>query len=275
MKTLHTFFKKHTFIAILTVFIAEFLIYEGLYRIGAALHFSFDKPNKAYFITETILKVLPAFLIAFCIGTLDSLKNPFKDLGRSLLSGAWILFIAILISVVSFLESVENGNNITSPSEVIFYILFVLMVGLSEELLMRGTITRLLAEKFGNEGKGMVISVLIGAVCFGLYHFSNYLGNHDLEMTLQQMIATTLGGMLLCAIYVKWENLLGVIILHATFDFATLFQYGLIEGKSIADRRVRGSGDLKQLLISNSTFVIAAIIVMLHRKKKKDMGEII
>ena len=153
----------------MTVFIAEFLIYEGLYRIGAALHFSFDKSNKAYFITETILKVLPAFLIAFCIGTLDSLKNPFKDLGRSLLSGAWILFIAILISVVSFLKSVENGNNITSPSEVIFYILFVLMVGLSEELLMRGTITRILAEKFGNEGKGMVISVLIAAVIVMLH----------------------------------------------------------------------------------------------------------
>ena len=97
------------------------------------------------------------------------MKNPFKDLGRSLLSGAWILFIAILISVVSFLESVENGNNITSPSEVIFYILFVLMVGLSEELLMRGTITRILAEKFGNEGKGMVISVLIAAIIVMLH----------------------------------------------------------------------------------------------------------
>ena len=44
----------------------------------------------------------------------------------------------------------------------------------------------------------------------------------------------------------------------------------MIEGKSIADRRVRGSGDFKQLLISNSTFVIAAIIVMLHRKKKEE-----
>ena len=65
MKTLHTFFKKHTFIAILTVFIAEFLIYEGLYRIGAALHFSFDKPNKAYLIV-----VIPLIIINNAINIL-------------------------------------------------------------------------------------------------------------------------------------------------------------------------------------------------------------
>ena len=271
MNSMRDFFKKHIVIAILTVFIAGFLINEGLYQMGEALHFSLGTSNKAFFITEIIRKVIPALLIAFCIGTLDSLKYPLKDFGKSLLSGAWILFLAVLGSVVNCVEAMDDGSKITSPSEIVFYILFMLMIGLAEELLMRGTITRLLAEKFGKEGKGMVISVMIGAVCFGLYHLSNYLGTYDLKATLHQVLATTLSGMLLCAIYVKWGNLLAVIILHAAFDFAALFEYGMIAGKSIADRHSRGAGDFKQILISNSTFIIAAVIVMVHKKKKKNI----
>lgn len=273
MNSIHTFFKKHTFIAVLTVFLAEFLIHEGLYQIWESLNFTSYTSNKAYFFREIILKVLPAFLIAFCVGTLDSLKKPFKNLGRSLVSGAWILLLAALLSAVNYQDAVEKGNKITSPSEVIFYILFIMMIGLSEELLMRGTVTKLLADKFGKEGKGMVISVLIGAVCFGMYHFSNYFGNRDLEATLLQMLATALFGMLLCAIYVKWGNLSGVIILHAFFDFGSMFSHGMIEGKSIADRYSGGTGDFKQVLISNSTFIIAAIIVMLHKKKNNGISE--
>lgn len=268
MDLVRGFFKKHIFIAILVVYIAELSLYEGLWHIGYALNFSFGTSNAAYFYSEIILKVLPALLIAFCIGTLDSLKNPLKNLGNSLLSGVWILFIAIFGSKVFCIEEIKDGNRFKTPSHIIFYVLFLLMVGLSEELLMRGTITRLLADKFGREGRGKVITVLIGGLCFGLYHFQNIIGTRDLHMTLLQVLATSMAGMLLCAIYVKWGNLLGLIILHASMDFMTMFGFGLIEGKSIADRNSGKSGDLKQTIISNSTFVIAAIIVMIHGKKK-------
>jgi membrane protease YdiL (CAAX protease family) len=269
LNSMRKFFKEHVFVAIVVVFIAGLALHEGLWQIIDLFQIHFGRSNLSYFIREIIVKVLPALLIAFCIGTLDSLTSPFKNLGNSFLSGAWILLLSVLGSVVNCVEATEKGGKIVSPSHIIFYILFVLMVGLSEELLMRGTITRLLAEKFGKEGKGMVISVLIGAALFGLYHFPNYFGSRNLEATLQQMLATALSGLLLCAIYVKWGNLLALIILHAAFDFAMLFPYGMIEGKSIADRNTAAKGSFLQVLLSNSTFVIAAIIVMVHRKKKE------
>ena len=47
----------------------------------------------------------------------------------------------------------------------------------------------------------------------------------------------------------------------------TLSKYGLIAGKSIADRVSSTGGNLRQTIVSNSVFVIAAIIVMIHKKK--------
>lgn len=267
------YFRKHPVVAILYVSFMDLVLFELLYYLWHVLGYS-ETTNEYFFIREIIIKVLPVFFIAFFVGTLDSLKSPFNNLGKSLLSGIVILTIAILGSIAMVKVSTQAGAKLKAPSEIVFYVLFLLMLGLSEELLMRGTITRILAEKFGKEGKGMWLTVLIGAVFFGLYHLPNYQSSHDLEATLLQVIGTAMTGMLLCAIYVKWGNLLGVIILHSTIDFMTMSESGLIEGKSISDRINDGNGNLKQVLISHSIFVIAALVVMIHKKKatNSDVG---
>jgi len=132
---------------------------------------------------------------------------------------------------------------------------------------MRGTITRLIGEKFGTEGKGRWITVLLGALIFGLYHFGNYFSGQSLRATLLQVIATFMMGTLLCAVYVKWNNLLGVIILHAAIDFMAIAENALIVGSSIESAHSGDGGDIAMTLISNGTFMIAALVVMLHKKK--------
>lgn len=264
------YFKKHAVVAILYAFFVNLILCELLSYLGQVLGYSTGTTNVAYFIREIIVKVLPAFFIALSVGALDSLKEPFNNLGKSLLSGIVILAISIMGSIACIKVNEQAGVMLKAPSEIVFYVLFLLMVGLSEELLMRGTITRILAEKLGTEGKGMWLTVLLGALIFGMYHIPNYKWTHDLEATLLQLIATSMLGMLLCAIYVKWGNLLGVIILHAVFDFMTMSDAGLFEGKSIADRASGAVGNLRQTLISNSIFVIAALIVMIHKKKNAE-----
>lgn len=268
------YFKKHPVVAILYVFVMDLVLSVLLSYLGHVLGYSNGTSNEAYFIREIIVKVLPISFIAFSVGTLDSFKSPFKNLGKSLLSGIVILAIYIVGSVAMIMVCIQDGFKFKTPSEIVFYVLFLLMVGLSEELLMRGTLTRLLAEKFGKEGKGMWLTVLIGALLFGLYHLLNYRSTHNIKAVLLQVIGTSMMGMFLCAIYVKWGNLLGVIVLHTTHNFMVLSEQGLIEGKSIADRPSGPQGNLKQTLISNSIFVIAAIFVMIHKKKTVDRGNL-
>ena len=262
------FFKNYTGIAIITAVVLDLVIYEIVWQIIKICQLSFGTTNAAFFFREIITKVIPTFLIAFLLGTTDSLKNPFKDLGNSLLSGALILAISIFGTVVTIVNAIEDSDKFKSAIEIVFYVCFVLMIGLSEELLIRGTVTRLIIDRLGREGKGAVLSVALGAMIFGIYHFPNFFWNGNLEATLSQVLANTMFGLLMCAVYVKWGNLLGMIILHAALDFMTLSSYGLIAGKSIADITSRSGGNLRQTIISNSVFVIAAIVVMIHKKKR-------
>ncbi len=270
---MHDFLKKHTLIAVLASY-AAYLVFGSLVGLLLkAFNITFPDSNAGYFVREIVVKVIPSVLMALLIGTLDSFKNPFKNLGRSLLSGGWIIFLGIMGTWLILSEAVKEGNTLKGVGDVIFYVLFLMMVGLSEELLMRGTITRFLGDRFGREGKGMWITVLLGAVIFGAYHFANYFSGQPLRATLLQVLGTTMLGMLLCAVYVKWGNLLGVIILHATLDFMAISENALIEGVSISSAHSGDGGDIKNVLLSNGTFVIAAIIVMLHRKKKVRKNE--
>jgi len=266
-RVMQKFFKNNIVVAIITAIILDLFIYEAIWQIINTFRFSFGTSNAAFFVREIITKVLPAFFIAFFIGTTDSLKNPFKHLGNSLLSGALIFVISIMGTIVTITNTIKDSGRFKSAIDIIFFVCFVLMVGLSEELFIRGTLTRLIVDRLGGEGKGAVLSVILGALLFGLYHLPNYLGNGNLNATLLQVLANIMFGLLMCAVYVKWKNLLGMVILHAALDFMTLSQYALIDGRSIADRPAGTEGNLRQTIVSNSVFVIAAIVVIIHKKK--------
>ena len=261
------FFKNHTVLAIIVAFVLALVINGAIWQIIKIFRLSFGASNVAFFVREIITKVLPSFFIAFIIGTTDSLKKPFRNLGNSLLSGAIILAISIMGTVVTIVDTINGFARFKSVTEIFFYICFVLMIGLSEELFMRGTVTQLIMDRLGIEGKRAVLSVVLGALFFGIYHFQNYFANGNIKATLIQVLANTMFGLLMCAIYVKWQNLLGMIILHAALDFMALSKYGLIAGKSIADTASSTGGNLRQTIVSNSVFVIAAIIVMINKKK--------
>ncbi len=266
---MQSFFKKYKLIAVVAAIAANLLLAEGLKLLLGGLNISFATSNAGFFVREFVMKVIPAMAVAFIIGTVDSLKAPFKNLGKGLLSGGWMLFVAIGGSAVLLSSVIKEGGKLKSATDFVFYILFLLMVGLSEELLMRGTVTRLLADRFGREGAGKWITVLTGSVIFGIYHFQNYFGGQSLRATLIQVMATTMIGMLLCAVYVKWGNLYAVIILHAALDFMAISEDALVEGASIANTHSGDGGDIKMSLISNGTFVLAALAVMLHKRKQK------
>ena len=86
----------------------DLVLFELLYYLWHVLGYS-ETTNEYFFIREIIIKVLPVFFIAFCVGTLDSLKSPFNNLGKSLLSGIVILTIAILGSIAMVKVSTQAG----------------------------------------------------------------------------------------------------------------------------------------------------------------------
>jgi len=262
-------FEKHVFLRVFAaIAMALILLYFVKFLVVGLGHVRFES-NLGYFIREVLQKVLPTILTAGVFGTLYVLKNFKEGLGKSFLSGGWIVFLSLFGSFFVLSTNFENGARLKSIPELIFYVLFLLMVGLSEELLFRGTVEQILLSRFGDKGRGMVLSVVISALLFGLYHLPNYFSGQGFRSTLMQMVGTAMMGMLFGAIYAKRKNLYGVAILHAMIDFFTLGDIGLFQGASMASvHTTANQSTWFWTLVSNGTFVIVAIIVMLPKKKK-------
>ncbi|MBQ9270186.1 MAG: CPBP family intramembrane metalloprotease [Oscillospiraceae bacterium] len=122
------------------------------------------------------------------------------------------------------------------PLKILWFLLCMLSVGLTEELIFRGMITRMLYAKYGRNPVGVWFSVLLSGLLFGLMHLSNaYGGVIDLKSVLVQVVGACMLGTCLGAIYLRTGSYWTVALLHAFMDFCGLFSSGVFTMDSMTD----------------------------------------
>lgn len=106
--------------------------------------------------------------------------------------------------------------------DILSLFIFTVLIGLSEEFLCRGWIQNEMLERFGNNRKQVILSLILSGLLFGLMHISNFfLGQGAIE-TIAQIIQTVAVGFLFGAIYYRSKNIWLVVFLHAFWDFAVM-----------------------------------------------------
>jgi len=107
-----------------------------------------------------------------------------------------------------------------------FFLLFIatLLIGVNEELLMRGLVLGSLIKK----GKSLGFSILISSILFGLLHSINAFDQPVYNTVLQVLYVIPMG-VFLAVLYLKSNNLLLPIFVHAMQDFMAIILSG---GKS-------------------------------------------
>lgn len=91
-------------------------------------------------------------------------------------------------------------------------------VGLVEEVLLRGCIFKALLLKFGNNKKGVWLSILISSAIFSLMHIVG--APDDRRIFLMKLLWTFFGGVAFSILYYTTNNLWCVVILHWMLDIA-------------------------------------------------------
>lgn len=263
-------FKEDGFLKALAALLIFEIIFQLINLVFRVTGIDFGYHNSGAFFREIIIKVVPAVALTFVFKTADIYKNG-KRFFRSLTSG--ILFMIIVpLGCFSLISSmVDEGTAFKSPVEILFYVLFLLCVGISEESLCRGIITETMLRKHGQTKKGIWLSALVGASFFSLLHFSNLFAGQSLVDTLLQMYGTFSMGFLFTAVYIRHRNIYAVAFLHAFLDFMTIWDSGMVQGNSILHmfNETTETHVLSTILV-NSIFVIPAIIV-LRRKKLEEV----
>lgn len=124
--------------------------------------------------------------------------------------------------LVGLLVAVNLGKLLKLPFSglVLFYAGYVLLIGITEEVVFRGVLLPIVARSF--HGKPL-ISILISSAFFGGLHLIN--SSHiSLTYVLPQILFAMLMGTLFAGIYVHTHNLTLPILLHSLTDLSIIVQ---------------------------------------------------
>lgn len=219
--------------------------------------------NSDYLLIELIALAVAVFML-YLTGQGHVLKYSNKNFAKSILSGMVFLILALTGCSMFVAEGAKSGVTYKSIPEIIAFVAFVITVGFAEEFLFRGIIADCIFERFGSSKTGVFVSVILSGCIFGGMHLLNVFYGQSLEKSFIQMIAASMLGILLTAIYIRHKSVYGVAFLHAILNFMTMFTRGFWEGNTLQYQYedINFWASLKQSLISQSVYIIVTLFVL-------------
>lgn len=270
---INTFKEQHVILFSIISILCTDLMTKGIALCLHALGVPSPYQNSDFMFFEIIFLV-PVLLILY----LSRQQHIFQCGTKGLLKGLWSGMVFWILAVMGCSLSVLTqppSIQYKSVIQIVFFILFVLLVGLAEELLFRGIIADCIFKHYGKSTFGIWISVILGGIIFGFAHVSNIFSGQSVEQTIIQMISLSMTGILFTAIYIRHRNIYAPIILHAVLDFFTMFEEGFFANGTIAPTPVEIDfwPTLRQSLISQSLFLIVAIFILRPKILRKIAAE--
>lgn len=152
-----------------------------------------------------------------------SKKGKWYKRNRKMIS--WFIAIEIIASLTmnTFLLNLQNVELILRPfQEIVMFPIFMLLIGIAEEVLFRGLIAESMRKVFRDNDMGAIIS----GILFGLMHLVN-LRSCDVTGVLVQVCSAAAAGMLMADMYYYSGTIWTSVIFHSAIDFCGLIGFGL------------------------------------------------
>ncbi|MDO4538159.1 MAG: CPBP family intramembrane metalloprotease [Coriobacteriales bacterium] len=244
-----------SFIALLVVVVFE--------AVGIILaEFIGTDPN----LTVTVSASIGASLSMLALGAGASLVPSRPALRDALRYGWWLLAangLFALYDLVAIFVDPEFSLAENWLLSSLWTLLYCLTVGIHEELAFRGLILGGLLSKFGGTKRGMLVSCLVSSLIFASAHvdwFSlDYADPMSLVQALLKIAQMCIFGLIMAAIVMRTNNMVGPILLHALGDFVLLLPSVGLMGISLEVSYVSGGDD------AIPTIVLYLIIIALYQ----------
>ncbi len=265
MKNLRKRYPIPVSIALALLFLAvNFLLSLPLIRIA-------DTVAQNLYLFQLIVELLTFavfLIITILMGMQFIFRRTRKPLSKLVLPCAAILVVYTLALVGGV--TLCLGDPLQSPLKILWFVLCMLSVGLTEELIFRGLITRMLYARYGRNPVGVWMSVLLSSLLFGLIHLSNAAGGAvELSSVLVQVVGASALGICLSAIYLRTGSFWTVVLLHAYMDFCGLVSSGVFVSDSLTD--LLGSYSSSSLISAGGYAVLG--IFLLRRSRMKTITD--
>ncbi|MBR4824958.1 MAG: CPBP family intramembrane metalloprotease [Spirochaetaceae bacterium] len=267
MKKVNTMIKEFSrkyavlFALLVSVLYISFLL--GIGKVLAVIAGKVNIKNYGYalMLIQEIIGTVAALIILKLTGFFDILKSKGTGVFKGLITGGYFIF-AGLISIPAQLYIYTGDRTFRSPLSIAVFVLCMVFVGASEEIVFRGVITTTLYKKFAGTNSGIWKAVVISGLFFGLVHFINMVSVINSVGVLIQVAVASVMGMVLSALYLRNGTIWVNIVLHAFIDIAAGIT-SIYAGQTVLST-IGGYEAIQLLGIIPYTIVL---LVLLRKKK--------
>jgi membrane protease YdiL (CAAX protease family) len=175
-------------------------------------------------------------ILFFCIAISIYIKKILKlDLSffriiKPTFTPLWVLvavifpFCVILFYLIFLEGEISYGNGYSLAANIVFALKLALVSGITEELLFRGYIMKVIECRWNK-----VAAIIIPSVVFALLHASKNMHQADF---FQLLIAGTLVGVMFSLIVYQRNNIWNAVIVHSMWNFTAIGIFNISAGES-------------------------------------------
>ena len=216
-----TIFRTHALFTALLI-----IILYAAWFIVPAIYIDIDPSKKALSdITNIIYQWKTQIVVFSVLVTLVTLLKWWREVGfKPMHTGGLkfllppLLFLLILFAI-ALVE--DKGSTLffgfTSLKQMFSFFLILLMLGFTEELLFRGILYHGLETKFG-----VLSTVLLSALIFGVFHYINLLVGAEFYATTYQVIHATSAGFMYATLRLRIGAIWPVMLFHSMWDIGLI-----------------------------------------------------
>lgn len=188
-----------------------------------------------------------------------------KGLGRGFVLGIPFIIIGIVSAFIGNIGIETSTLLFRGMPWAVLFTMNMFLVGVNEEILMRGLVLNLLLEKEASVWKAIIISAMI----FGAIHIPNLFFMNPLTVTVQTINAAA-AGILFAVVYILCKNLWAVIIVHGLVDWLSLFiSQCFVGGESVLSIDMNIGQGIMMIILGAAPPIIIALLFMKFVKHKE------
>ena len=256
-----------------------FIILTVLIGIGSTMVISrlFGEGLKALFpdyyalqFVYQAISVAVGLILVFVFHKKSALKIRAEGMKEGLICGLpWI--VMILLTVVHFISSLKDhvSDNMISPWQILLFMAQCILIGVSEELIFRGSATELAFDIFGADTlKSAKLSIAFTSFIFGAMHLVNAI-NPEISFfaAAMQAVSAFCVGLVFGALYYRsGRSIWPSVVYHALQDACAFIISGALYGVS-QEESIGGIG-IGQILPS-ILFLIWFFYLMRDRSREE------
>ena len=172
-------------------------------------------------------------------------------------NGFRIMIPVIVVDVALFIfDSIVAGGSMNS---LVFVFATSLVAGIVEEITFRSLILANLM-RITKTYKGMLMSVVVTSVIFGVAHLTNLISGANAGSTIMQVISASIMGLFFAAVYMMCGSIVPLMVFHFGHDvLAFLFLKVNESGATI--RGVTTVSLIEELILNIALLVMAVYIL--------------